>query len=630
MILSDASPETIDKATTTTDQVKSIPLATMNSDNDNDNDTGNGSFLEAVISSDLALKIIQYLNVVDSGRLACVSRRYYYLVHQYRRLRGPEIATTSLGLESVLVSKRNHKRLTASMVKDCKQKIQAKPNLVLHFCLDDIAEGLAKNISFGNETVGLGAITYNAIQVYQPAPRRISDSDCASLMAMNFPGAIVLPFSIQGTPGALDLNFLEKRLKYHNKNSDDKFWKALILYATDHSQHEIPTRMQALVPNAVLFGGVCDEGHVSVPKFSKEELSSMSVKHLRYVLKKHAVPKAQAGQRPSIVEKSDLVNHVFDALKNSETCNNNNISYETMGSESFFGVFLGGDVPVRSVVSRGVCSVLNSYGPPRPFSDLVVEESELIQPFGDSGPLVHSIRKVKDKTSGAVYEPTEVVNKYLSSRNYQSQFVGLKRRGCDGFVLSAEFKLEMDTFIVMAVTGVSVESLEGAELDFYNMNGKASMEDMDRTMLKLKEQTEGEEIIGALMYTCSARGPAPGDLIPERMSDATRFANVFQDVPCLGFYANGEFGPVALAANENIFQIGRSMHQAVSSKVKLDIFFFPFQKHKIIVKCNLDQFDSFDHGKHGSNHLFFFVMLDSSLDLGDIRSLRFLRYLLYL
>ena len=574
--------------TTTTNnrsQVKSIKLAAMDCANDTDSGSCSCSFLEASISSDLALKIIQYLNVVDSGRLASVSRRYYYLVRQYRRLRGPEIATASLGFEAIVKLGRDHKHLTASMVHDCKQKIQAKPNLVLHFCKDDISEVLAKNLSFGNETIGLGAVTYNAIQVYQPAPRRMSDKDYASLMAMNFPGAIVLPFSIQGAPGAPDFAFLEKRLKYHNKNSDDKFWKALILYATDHiptPMQKLVSRIQALVPNAVLVGGLCDEGHVSVPKFSKEELGSMSVKHLRYVLKKHVAQKAQASQRPSIVEKSGLVDHVFDALKKSETCNNNNISYETMGSKSFFGVFLGGDVPVRSVVSRGVCSVLNSNGPPRPFSDLVVEESDLTGPFGNSGSLVHSIRKVKDKATGAVYAPMEVIHKYLSSRSDQAQFLGLKRRGCDGFLLSTEFILETNIFYLVATNGVWDESLEGAELDFYSLDGKASMEDMDRTMLKLKEQTEGEEVIGALMYTCSGRGPAPGALIPERMSDVTRFANVFQDVPCLGFYANGEFGPVALAGNENIFQIGRSMHQAVSSKVKMRHFLFSFQNHKII------------------------------------------------
>ena len=123
---------------------------------------------------------------------------------------------------------------------------------------------------------------------------------------------------------------------------------------------------------------------------------------------------------------------------------------------------------------------------------------------------------------------------------------------------------QINMFVVVTDgSEASEESLKGAELDFFTLNGKACMEDMDRTMVKLSEQTKGEEILGALMYTCCGRGPKPG-LIPERMSDATRFANVFPNVPCLGFYANGEFGPLALAGNEDVFQVGRSTHQGVS------------------------------------------------------------------
>ena len=33
------------------------------------------------------------------------------------------------------------------------------------------------------------------------------------------------------------------------------------------------------------------------------------------------------------------------------------------------------------------------------------------------------------------------------------------------------------------------------------------MEDMDMTMSKLKEQTLGEEILGAVMFSCNGRGP---------------------------------------------------------------------------------------------------------------------------
>ncbi|OEU16504.1 hypothetical protein FRACYDRAFT_217938 [Fragilariopsis cylindrus CCMP1102] len=91
-------------------------------------------------------------------------------------------------------------------------------------------------------------------------------------------------------------------------------------------------------------------------------------------------------------------------------------------------------------------------------------------------------------------------------------------------------------------------------------------------MSKLKDQTKNEQILGALMYTCCGRGPDNNpDFISEEMSDAKRFANKFPNVPCLGFYANGEFGPIALAGNNNVFQTGRALHQGFTAVFALFI-----------------------------------------------------------
>eukprot|EP00531_Pseudo-nitzschia_arenysensis_P007050 CAMPEP_0116120122 /NCGR_PEP_ID=MMETSP0329-20121206/3011_1 /TAXON_ID=697910 /ORGANISM="Pseudo-nitzschia arenysensis, Strain B593" /LENGTH=470 /DNA_ID=CAMNT_0003613879 /DNA_START=156 /DNA_END=1568 /DNA_ORIENTATION=+ len=440
---------------------------------------------------------------------------------------------------------------------------------------------MTKKLSFGSETVGLGVVSPHEIQVYNPGQNGsqgdLETESHTSLMSMSFPGATVLPFSIKGVQSAKDFDFLEQRLNYHNKSEDDKFWKALILYSTGNAADEIIVQMQEFMPNAVIVGGVCSEGHVSIPQFSKEELGSMSIKQLRYLSKKYLPNEVLGG---GAVEKSDLVDHIFDTLSTKNATAGHSGRYDMIGLESVFGVFLGGDVPVKSVVSRGVHSVLNDNGPPRPFSNLVVHDVQLSKPgtdgyfFGEGGPPVHLIRKVRDKTSGIVHSPLEVIEKHLSSNLHRAQFLGLKREGHDGFELSQmnNLAMQLDTFVVVADgSTASEESLQGAEMDFFSLSGEACMEDMDRTMSKLREQTEGEEILGALMYTCCGRGPAPAGLIPERMSDATRFAKVFPNVPCLGFYANGEFGPVALAGNESVFQIGRSMHQGFTAVFALFI-----------------------------------------------------------
>lgn len=176
----------------------------------------------------------------------------------------------------------------------------------------------------------------------------------------------------------------------------------------------------------------------------------------------------------------------------------------------------------------------------------------------------------------------------------ESAYIGIKRPGQDGFELSPLTNTVniMDAFVIDTHGWeASNETLLNAEVDFFSLNGTACMEDMDRTMRKLKEQTTdcGEKLLGALMYTCSGRGPCAGSLIPESMSDAKRFAKVFPDVPCLGFYAGGEYGPVALAGNKNVFQIGRALQQGFTAVFA--VFIMPIKEARI--SYNLD--DSFEN-----------------------------------
>uniref|UniRef100_A0A7S4EMS7 FIST C-domain domain-containing protein n=1 Tax=Pseudo-nitzschia australis TaxID=44445 RepID=A0A7S4EMS7_9STRA len=564
------------------------------------------NLLEDFISSDLMLRIIQYLNVADNGRLACTSQRYYYLAHQYRRFRGPEIAITTdlialAELEKTTPTEQtlyNTDQISSTMMKDCKQKLQVKPNLILGFSTpSDLAGAIKRELSFPaspstSNIISLNVVAHQRIQVSQPAAGqglqyqqpKLDSKSKASLMAMNFPGATILPYVIRGRPNHDDLVFLEQRLRYHSKinnngnANESSFWKAMILYAVGNgveSSDQITNRMQTLMPNAVIVGGACREGFVSMPTYKKEELSSMSIKHLKHVLK-YCCPNAThqdildpaVAAKMDIVEKSDLVDYVYAAHeKEEEVTRNMHSSMSKISGAGIIGVFLGGNVPIKSVVSRGVHSVLNNNGPPLPHSNLIVQEESLTT-FGHNQPPIHLIHKIRDDDTGIVYSSIQLMDKYGPSAESTIDFLGLKRRGQDGFQLKSlnELTQAMGAFAILTDgSETELESMEGAELDFFCLNGKACMEDMDRTMLQLRQQTEGEEILGALMYTCNGRGPEPGCLIPEEMSDAKRFANAFPRVPCLGFYAAGEYGPVALAGNENIFQTGRASLQGFTA-----------------------------------------------------------------
>ena len=304
------------------------------------------------------------------------------------------------------------------MIADCINKLQTRPNLVLTF--DDNRHGqgqneprsaIYRNTFPSNHTISLGATSPRYIQVNQPPSAMPSSSaqprptlehkSSASMMAINFPGATILPFYILDRPEQPDLDFLKDRLCYHSKvstvssgdgdGSDPSYWKAMILYTVGkavEASDKITTQIQKVMPDAVIVGGVCNGGYVSAHKYTKVELESMPIKHIRYILTKHY---SRTGASEEItkqflqraIEKSDLIEHVLDVIKEEETAeggrdsslNNISISIKRSGA---FGVILGGPVPVKSVVSRGVHSILNSNGPPRSFSNLVVHVSRLL------------------------------------------------------------------------------------------------------------------------------------------------------------------------------------------------------------------------------------------------------------
>jgi small ligand-binding sensory domain FIST len=155
----------------------------------------------------------------------------------------------------------------------------------------------------------------------------------------------------------------------------------------------------------------------------------------------------------------------------------------------------------------------------------------------------------------------------MTSAYSRAHFVGLRKASNDGFELHRlHYQAATDSYIIPANgTPDQEESLEGAGIDFFVLDGDACLQDMDATVSKLNEQTQGEEIMRAVMFSCGGRGPESGSFIPETMADASRFASSSPDVPCLGFYAGGEIGHLALAGKENVFQTGRATRQAFTA-----------------------------------------------------------------
>lgn len=558
-------------------------------------------------NSDLVLHIIQYLNVVDSGRLATAAQRYYYLVHQYRKIRGPQLVTASSWDKSTF-----QQRPPKDVVTQPLNQLQMPPNLVLAFntTRGSIHRELPRHLP--PNAIVVGACAHN-IQV-SLGQDNVECKSNASVMYASFPGADIVPFCLETTsPTGLEheitslQSFLTNRAEercstesndttnnadnnndnsnysrqeYHQQRHQhhkevSHYWKAVIVYACGHGAafvESFVSTIQQTLPHAAIVGGICSQGYVSDRQRSMEELQAMSVRQLRDLLNQ----RYGGSNGLSFVEKSELVHHIYQLqqchLQDTKQHNNNsNSRYIPLhpAEDCVFGVVLGGDAPVRSVVSRGVRSIIQ--GTPQPSSPYVVRGVTLARPEdpdfifqGNEMQPIHMIHTVYNKATGITITASELMARIMTA----SEFIGIKRANEDGFelhMLSPYGQAVQSLLILTDGSDAQMQSLEGAEIDFFCLNGDACCEDMEETMNKLKEQTQGEEILGAVMYSCSGRGPGKGNLIREDMADATRFCGVFPKVPCLGFYAGGEVGPLALAGNEKVFQTGKATVQGFTA-----------------------------------------------------------------
>lgn len=504
------------------------------------------------LTYDYVGNILEYLDVVDLGRLRAASGRYYYLVEQYRLRRGPEVATASSWVKLT-----SEQRPASVVTKEAVRKLQAKPNLVLAFqaARSTLEEDLPKHLPADAVVVGACA---SRIQVNRGIDNVEAHSN-SSVMCASFPNARVRPFLFEDEEDEedhmeQDITDFADSLASTNLGS----WKAVIVYAANSQSgliEKFVSLLQAKLPNVSIVGGICNEGFISKKVRARSDLQKLTVRNLRQEIQ------ALGGHvGANVLEKSELVDLVV-RLQGSPK----RLSLHHIGS-GIFGVALGGDVPVRSVVSRGVQSV--THGIPQATSPYVITNAKLTRPSDEDFVFrrtenvssIHMIREFLNKETGNTIVPSDMIG----GIGREAEFIGIKRPNEDGFELHMIFPYcePLNAFLVITDGSEAQENtLEGAEIDFFRLDGDASYRDMISTIEKLREQTQGEEILGAVMYSCSGRGPQRGMLMKREMGDASVFADVFPEVPCLGFYAGGEIGPMALAGNQNVFQTGKATVQ---------------------------------------------------------------------
>jgi len=553
-------------------------------------------------NADIVLNVIRYLSAKDSLRLASASSRYYYLVCQYRRLRGPELVASASRGDPLI---KTRQKSSEEVVDDALSRIQAPPTFALAFGKTVEEERLSRTLPrmLPDETIVLEAVSdsiQSCLNGHLESKSRSSvmlgtlDRECGTAMPfclnhMRIRSGNYVNYSDEENYQAMVQSLLEAS----SKND----WRVFLVYVCGGAALVVDkfiALLQEAYPDAAIVGGICSGGSVSVPSETLlegfEDLTSLKLIDAYYAL----------GGRPEIKQnqsytKEQLQEAVRELIRTKRYC------LEHL-EDGIFGIAFAGDVPVRSVVSRGVKSLVHR-GQPQPSTPLFIDQVDLMRP-GDEGYMgdgilsYHLVRRIKDADTGRFYNPLQLLASYG-----QPDMFGLRRPSEDGFEVHTPHPISysIGSFVFLIEGNFLAYPLEGVNVDLYDLDGASCMNDMERKMQLLKRQTEGERILGAVMYSCAARGPMAGSLITEDMADAKRFAEAFADdnVPCLGFYAGGEIGPLALAGcqkESSVFQTGNARLQSFTAVFA--VFVVPaIDLSKIRIDDGADNVRAFVHKK---------------------------------
>jgi small ligand-binding sensory domain FIST len=421
--------------------------------------------------------------------------------------------------------------------------------------------------------------------------------------------------------GSDEIQQLIDRLDDAKSATADSCWKIIFVYvsgSTTLDPDAVLARVQDANPNCIIAGGVSSGGHVrlfssgqdddaeqsgdeqkrspeSIAK-AKKVLGKRTVRQLRVLITK-MIERARSGKGESNIDEFVLNN--IDLTKEdipkkslvdiaislgfgqqiSAKSPHDGIDLKHVES-GIFGVAIGGDgVPVSAVVSRGCRSVISGDVAPQA-STWTVSDAAVLRPGQVGHPFYrgdpaggnesfHVINRVKNRETG---EEIDSIDFVLQNR---AEFVGMKRNGGDGFDLTMLqsysvatghlMLIEMATSPDDAARRGEIRDHRGSQIDLFNLDGQACIEDVGIKLERLKELVAGKRLLAGLMFSCNGRGPGKSFLINEEMCDANAWNNRFPSVPLLGFYAGGEIGPRAMAGNTDIFQRGASSLQGFTA-----------------------------------------------------------------
>lgn len=338
-------------------------------------------------------------------------------------------------------------------------------------------------------------------------------------------------------------------LLFEKQLNRDVDHKVFIVYSTGGIyDDEIVHTLQHIYPKAVIIGGICFGGNIIksvdpgesriMPDFAKEA-SKLSVKELKANIKKCTKDKFQ------FIEKVDIIKKYIELHeKRFNAGDDKSITIE----DGIFGIAISGNCPIKSVVSRGVKSVVSGRVALAGDDMSTHKIGQVEKKTQKDGSLVSIVKNIISSEG----VPTPAVSFLRNNLQKNPQFLGIRSSKNQGFAL---LPLEQS---MMHHNGLNLKNSHvnvGDDVDLFAVDLQSCILDLDATLSSLKDSLHGTELLGALMFSCGGRGPHAA-LNTEKMIDAQHFSKVFPSLPLLGFYAGGEIGPDARAGNHNVYQEG--------------------------------------------------------------------------
>jgi len=431
---------------------------------------------------------LSYLSAVDSSRIMRTCRRLCLLLLELSEALAPEIAVSTL--------QELGENETRNIVKELFGQIHARPSLVIIFQMDN--EASASDLpKLPPGVVTVVANCSDVVSLNQNVNDRSSvrATKMSSFVASLSEKVLVEPFKVEAS---YETEMKKQVSKLRNKIPEyedrEVFWKAFIIIGTESPEgfeavHYTIQVLRKEFPQATITGGIARDADVISPSGS-------------YTV-----------------------------------------------TEGAFCVAMGGNVPMRGCVTRGVESLSEIRG------SIQVAESEY-----HSHP-DYPTNLVKRFSHDFAEWTQSCISSSGNSGFRNPHFIGIRRQGENGYMLHS---LNRSTFMgstaaFPAEPGDADDSLVGSELKLFRLTQKAIVSDLDDMLCRLKAETESnqEELMGALVFTCNGRGPSESVFIKEENLDASRFAEKFPNLPLMGFYCAGEIGPAARALVESsAFQSG--------------------------------------------------------------------------